>query len=182
MKNRWWNDKKQKKIVSEKISKTMSSKPNKPTERFNKIFSKFMIIRKNGCWDFTGSKSPIGFGSIRYRKKTYSASRFAYEIHYGDIKKNNDEYMFVSHSCCNNSCINPKHLILLTPEQAHNNRMIRNVGKISELSEEQKYEIKRLYIEDGIPRAELRKRFNTSIGIINFIIDNLYQDFKIKID
>ena len=113
-------------------------------------------------------KNINGYGYLQYENKTWRAHRLAYEIIFGKIK---DKELCVSHKCENRSCINPDHLCLMTIHDIMIKMMKNNRGRISQLSEDQKYEIKRLYIEDGIPRTELRKRFNTSMGVINFIIE-----------
>lgn len=181
---KWWKNKETKEIVSKKISSTVKNKmiayhKSKRLDSFYSVFkNRYLKDKDTECFIFK-KKNIYGYGYLNYKGKTWRAHRLAYEIAHGKI---DDKELCVSHKCDNRSCINPDHLCLMTIHDIMIKMMMNNRGRISQLSEEQKYEIKRLYIEDGIPRAELRKRFNTSMGVINFIIDNLYQDFKIKID
>lgn len=75
-----------------------------PDER---LFSK---IEKSpdpeGCWLWTGSIAPTGYGLLRRDKRTQYAHRFMYERLVGEIP----DGLVIDHLCRVRNCVNPKHL------------------------------------------------------------------------
>lgn len=67
------------------------------------------VIRKEGCWDWSGFKIK-GYGRVRNNGKETYAHRAAYVLFVGPIK----EGLMVLHKCDNPSCSNPDHLYLGT--------------------------------------------------------------------
>lgn len=68
-------------------------------------------IPESGCWIFTGSTSPQGYGRFSIgRGVTAQAHRVSYEMFVGKI----DEGMFVHHKCYVRCCVNPAHLAQAT--------------------------------------------------------------------
>lgn len=62
---------------------------------------------ENGCWIFTGTKTPGGYGKIAVtRSKPASAHRVSYEQFVGPIP----DGMNILHVCDTPSCVNPEHL------------------------------------------------------------------------
>ncbi|MCE5211838.1 MAG: HNH endonuclease [Deltaproteobacteria bacterium] len=70
-------------------------------------FEKF-VIKKDGCWGWTGTKSTNGYPQIRHNKKIIHGNRVSYELHHGEIPRGLD----VLHKCDNPECTNPDHLFL----------------------------------------------------------------------
>lgn len=76
----------------------------------------------SGCWIWTKSIHPDGYGSITYKNKSWKVHRLSYLIFNGTLE---DKY--VLHRCDTPSCINPDHLWLGTPSD--NMKDMSNKGR-----------------------------------------------------
>jgi len=82
----------------------------------DRFYSKLRIAN-NGCWGWSGSKNERGYGYVRSRKKTTTAHRYSWEIHFGEIPHR----ACVLRTCATKDCSNPDHLFL-RPHLTHEAR------------------------------------------------------------
>ena len=79
-------------------------------KRFTKTIDQKLWDRcekvENGCWEWSGSRNPAGYGTIGVHRSSRLAHRVAWEETNGPIP----DGLFVLHSCDNPCCINPAHL------------------------------------------------------------------------
>lgn len=75
-----------------------------------------------GCWEWTGYRSPNGYGITSFRGRGRPVHRLLYMIKHGPIPPGMD----VMHKCDNPPCLNPKHLELGTRRQNIRDSVARN--------------------------------------------------------
>jgi hypothetical protein len=74
-------------------------------ERFWRFVSK-----GDGCWLWTGYKTPLGYGRLSLGTQRLLAHRVSWELQHGDIQKG----QCVCHTCDTPACVRPDHLFLGT--------------------------------------------------------------------
>ena len=137
------------------------------------------LVDANGCWLWTKSLNPKGYGKTHVwanGKVESRAHRVSYLAFVGPIPSNR----IVMHLCNTNSCINPTHLKLGThsDNMAHAMRSGTHVNGERhpgcKLSDAQVLDIRERFARGEI-RHHLAKRFGVSWKLIRRICDNNYR-------
>lgn len=68
------------------------------------------VEKTEGCWNWLGNITPIGYGGFFLDGKNRRAHRVAYELSIGPIPKG----LVIDHLCRNRRCVNPDHLEAVT--------------------------------------------------------------------
>lgn len=139
------------------------NKTHPPKEMFLKH-----VIKRNGCWGWSGPKSSDGYPQYGHRCKVYYAHRLSYELYYG-VKLNSKDH--VCHKCDNPECTNPEHLFLgnslLNIHDAINKKRMRgNILLVSDI-----HSIRTLYKDKIYNQYELAKIFKTTQPYISRIVN-----------
>lgn len=107
------------------------------------------------CWNWTGSKTEMGYGILRFQGKAVYAHRHSYLINKGDLGDK-----LVRHTCDNPSCCNPGHLILgdkraNADDMFSRNRHPNSAGRLTELH----LRVASRLIELGLTQKAIAKLF-----------------------
>lgn len=76
-----------------------------------------------GCLLWTRGVDGNGYGRLSWWSRNHLAHVVAYEAHNGRVPRGRE----VHHRCCQPSCVNPDHLVALTPTQHRNVHLGRGV-------------------------------------------------------
>lgn len=66
-------------------------------------------INEIGCWLYTGGRFTSGYGSLKYRSKSYPVHRLSLELFKGVVFNSGEQANHII-DCPNKHCFNPEHL------------------------------------------------------------------------
>lgn len=140
------------------------------TKRF---WDKVQIKHPNDCWEWTASKSPLGYGQIGAYGKTRPAHRVVWMLTVGPIP----DGLCVLHKCDNRSCVNINHLFLGTQQDniadmISKGRNVSHPGErsgASKLTEQDVLSIRTLS-RQGMTQTNIAKQFNVKQSQVSKII------------
>ncbi len=79
--------------------------PHPTQKQFERFLSRIQVT-EDGCWKWTGTPHPAGYGSFQFRQASYLAHRVAYTW----LKEPIPEGLDIDHLCRVRICVNPEHL------------------------------------------------------------------------
>lgn len=76
------------------------------------------VEKAESCWTWTGAKTSLGYGQLKFDGDIVGAHRYSLELHGIEVTKDH----YVDHLCHNPSCVNPSHLRATTHQKNMENR------------------------------------------------------------
>lgn len=92
--------------------------PKAATPPWDRMIDKFTM--GDGCWEWTGSKTGLGYGKVFSYGSVRVAHRIIYELLIGTV----GDGLELDHLCRNKGCVNPGHLEPVT----HQENISRGIG------------------------------------------------------
>jgi hypothetical protein len=132
----------------------------------------------SGCWEWTGTKNPLGYGKFHLEGKSGClAHRVSYQHYFGNVSAGSG----VLHRCDNPSCVNPDHLFAGT--QADNMRDCSRKGRVrtsdrsgennqhAKLTRNRAAVIRQRYFMGGVTMKNLAEEFDVSEATISRVVN-----------
>lgn len=85
---------------------------NRSTNPYERIKDRIRLD-SSGCWNWCGVILRTGYGQIKYKYRQHLAHRFVYQLFCGPIATGKH----LHHTCHNTKCVNPSHLLEVTPRE-----------------------------------------------------------------
>lgn len=131
------------------------------------------VIKKDGCWGWSGGLFEDNYAVIRIFRKTEKAHRASWLIHNGEIPKD----LWVLHKCDVRSCSNPDHLFLGTAQDNITDMMNKKRNKQvfgqshgqSKFTENQVIEIRQLLNNNITTIKEVANKYKVAYSTISNI-------------
>lgn len=135
-------------------------------------FMSFIQISNTGCWEWTGSKNPSGYGLMAVGRKAKLAHRLSWEFTYGFEPVG----LVVCHKCDNRKCVNPEHLFLgdnkdNAKDKIKKGRHVQAYGN-SKLTIDKIKEIRNLWVTGNYSQIKLADMYGVKHSCIGRIINN----------
>lgn len=133
-----------------------------------KLLSKFVVNPVTGCWEWTGRRSPQGYGQFQSGGRKHMAPRASYEWFVGPFSKR----LVMRHVVCDNPpCINPDHLAPGTRKDNANDMLVKGRSRKGErhphhkLTESDVLEIRQC-VAKGETKTLMKSRYDVSWATI----------------
>ena len=131
-------------------------------------------MRSSGCWLWTGTRQPQGYGRLNIDRQKLLAHRLSFEINVGPIP----DGLCVLHTCDVKACVRPDHLYAGT--RRDNARDVIERGSFNhrrgenhpdaKLNEAQVAEIRRRYQRGKVRHLSLAHEFGVSESTIGSVV------------
>lgn len=151
------------------------TEPYTPEQALQAFWAKVDKAGAGGCWLWTASRKPNGYGHFVRQRKDRMAHRYSWELHNGPIPSGKH----VLHRCDVPWCVNPAHLWLGThienmlDMKAKGRKAVGEKVKQSILKEADVRAIRREFVAKSKMRTnskELAKKYGVKVGSICAII------------
>jgi len=124
-----------------------------------KFKEKVKIDAESGCWVWTGSRHPKGYGHFSLYGRKFYSHRYIMEFLYGPIPVD----MELHHKCGRRECVNPQHLEIVTHaenmKEAVRKRMWCGENNPNAKLKDKDVRIIKTLSKKGIPIRELAEMF-----------------------
>ncbi len=119
------------------------------------------------CWNWLGAMDPLKrYGLFQSFRRTFIAHNIAYFLHNHELPAG----MRIMRTCCNNKCVNPKHLLAMTPADIAAHRIAHGQFGILKMSMEKIKRIRKERTEENLPYELIAKRHGLDLNIVKRIV------------
>lgn len=130
------------------------------------IPSRIQMDAVGGCWLWEGATDRIGYGKVKFNKKTVGAHRASFLAHGGSLMPG----QCVLHSCDVPQCINPSHLragsLVENAREAAARGRLRSRGRITD---QEKHHVLRLK-DEGFSQTKIASQVGIDVSTVRKIV------------